>query len=183
MELPNITIYDEKDPILRKVSEEVTFPLSVSDKKTISDALTYLEISQIEHLREKYNLRAGMGLAFIQLGIAKRIFVISEDLQDGTFKNYVVINPKIISTSEEEIFVEEGEGCLSITREVEGIVPRSARVTVKAFDENGNEYTIRVREDLAIAFQHEIDHLNGILFTDRIDKNNPYKNIDKMRGI
>lgn len=183
MELPNIKIYDEFDKMLRNVSEDVTFPLSVEDKKLIDDALLYLKMSQIEDLREKFNLRAGMGLAFIQMGINKRIFVICEDLQDGNFKNYVVINPKIISTSEEMIYVEEGEGCLSVNRDVEGIVPRNARITVQAFDENGNEYTIRVREDLSIAFQHEIDHLNGILFTDRIDKDNPYKNSEVYRPI
>lgn len=183
MELPNIKIYDEFDKILRNVSNEVTFPLSIEDKKLIKDSLSYLKTSQIEELREKFDLRAGMGLAFIQMGINKRIFVICEDLQNGEFKNYVVINPKIISTSEEMIYVEEGEGCLSVNRNVEGIVPRHARMTVKAFDENGDEYTIRVREDLAIAFQHEIDHLNGILFTDRIDKNNPYKNANNYRSI
>lgn len=183
MELPNITIYDEFDPILRKVSEEVTFPLSAEDQKLIKDSLLYLKISQIDDLREKYNLRAGMGLAFIQLGINKRIFVISEDLGDNNFKEYVVINPKIVSSSQEEIFVEEGEGCLSVNREIEGIVPRAARATINAFDENGNEYSIRVREELAIAFQHEIDHLNGVLFVDRIDKNNPFRNIQNMRAI
>ena len=55
--------------------------------------------------------------------------------------------------------------------------------TFKAFDENGDEYTIRVREDIAIAFQHELDHLNGILFTDRIDPKNPFKGKDSMREI
>ena len=99
------------------------------------------------------------------------------------FKEYVVINPKVVSESTEKIFVDEGEGCLSVNRDVEGIVPRSARVTIQAYDENGNEYSIRIREDLSVAFQHEIDHLNGILFTDRIDKKNPYKDYDNMRPI
>ncbi len=183
MKLPNIKIYDEKDQILRKVSEEVTFPLSIEDKKLIKDALLYLKMSQIDETREQYCLRAGMGLAFIQMGLAKRIFVICEDLQNGEFKDYVVINPKIISLSEELIYVEEGEGCLSINRDVEGIVTRNARATVKAYDIDGKEYQIRVREDLSVAFQHEIDHLNGVLFTDRIDKINPYKNADIIRSI
>lgn len=183
MDLPNIKIYDEADPILRKVSEEVTFPLSIEEKKLINDALLYLKISQIEDLRSKYCLRAGMGLSFNQIGILKRIFVICEDLQNGEFKNYVVINPKITSISEELIYVEDGEGCLSVNREVEGIVARAARVTIKAFDEDGKEYYLRAREDLSIAIQHEIDHLNGILFTDHIDPNNPYKNVDNMRSI
>ena len=103
--------------------------------------------------------------------------------EDGTFLEYKVINPRIISHSEEEIYVEEGEGCLSVTKYVEGIVPRYARVTVEYFDENGVKQEKRVREEIAVAFQHEIDHLNGILFTDKIDKKFPFKNQDKMRAI
>lgn len=183
MDLPNIKILDEADKRLRLVSKEVTFPLSEEDKKLIQDMLDYLKISQIDDLREKYNLRAGMGLAFIQLGIAKRIFVVVDEEEDGSFTNYVVINPKIISNSEELIYVGEGEGCLSINREVVGIVPRFARITVSAYDIDGNPYKIRAREDLAIAFQHEIDHLNGILFPDKIDSKNPYKNANIMREI
>lgn len=183
MNLPNIKILDEADKRLRLVSKEVTFPLSEEDKKTIQDMLDYLRISQIDEEREKYNLRAGMGLAYIQLGIAKRIFVVVNEEDDGSFTNYILINPKIISNSEELIYVGEGEGCLSVNREVVGIVPRFARITVSAYDIDGNPYKIRVREDLAIAFQHEIDHLNGVLFPDKIDPKNPYKNANNMREI
>lgn len=183
MELPNLKILDESHKILRTVSKEVTFPLDEETKKIIIDSLDYLEMSQIPEYSEKYNLRPGMGLSLVQLGIPKRIFVISEEIDDKKFKRYIVINPKIISKSEELIYVGEGEGCLSINREVEGIVPRNARVTVEAYDIDGNPYSIRVREDISVAFQHEIDHLNGILFIDRIDKNNPYKNKDLMREI
>jgi peptide deformylase len=174
MKLPNIKILDEKDKLLRQVSKEVTFPLSKEDKQLIEDALTYLEMSQIEEYNKKYDLRAGMGLAFVQLGVLKRIFVIVEEVDEGKFEKYVVINPKIKSMSEELIYVGEGEGCLSVNRETEGIVPRHARITVDAYDENGDLYTFRAREDLAIAFQHEMDHLNGILFVDKIDKKNPF---------
>ena len=104
-------------------------------------------------------------------------------LDDGTFEEYKVINPKIISHSEELIDVEEGEGCLSVNRYVEGIVPRYARITVEFYDENGNKVQKRVREEIAIAFQHEIDHLEGLLFTDKIDPKNPFKNQDNMRAI
>lgn len=183
MKLPNIKILDESNKILRKKSKEVTFPLDNETNQLIADSLTYLEMSQIEEYSEKYDLRAGMGLSFVQIGILKRIFVISEELEKGKFKRYVVINPKIISKSTELIYVGEGEGCLSVNREVEGIVPRYARITVSAYDENGNPFTIRVREDISVAFQHEIDHLDGILFVDKIDKNNPYKNSNLMREI
>ena len=183
MELPNIKILDESNKILRQVSKEVSFPLDEETKKLINDSLDYLEMSQMEEYMEKYDLRAGMGLSFVQIGILKRIFVISVELLDGTFKRYILINPKVISKSEELIYVGEGEGCLSVNRPVEGIVPRHARMTVEAYDIDGNKFTIRVREDISIAFQHELDHLDGLLFLDRIDKKNPFKNKDLMREI
>lgn len=183
MELPKIKILDEKNKLLHQKSTDIKFPLSNKDKQNIKDMITYLQMSQIEEYSEKYNLRAGMGLAYPQIGILKRIFVIVDELEDGSFENYVVINPKIISMSEEMIYVGEGEGCLSVNREVDGIVPRHARIKVEAYDEEGNLYTIRVREDIAIAFQHEMDHLDGILFTDKIDPKNPFKDKDLMREI
>ena len=176
-------IIDEYDKRIRLISKEVTFPLDKKTLKTIDDIKIMLKNSQIDELSKKYDLRPGMGLSAIQLGIAKRYFVIVYEYEEGKFENYVVINPKLLSESEEKIYVEEGEGCLSINRPVEGIVPRYARIRVKAFDENGDEYEIRVREDIAIAFQHEMDHLDGILFTDKIDPKNPFKNKDKMREI
>ena len=183
MKLPNITILDEKEKILHQKSKEVTFPLTSKDKQMIKDMITYLKMSQIDKEREKYDLRAGMGLSAVQVGELKRIFVIVEEVEKEKFRDYIVINPKIESYSEEKIYVGEGEGCLSINREVEGIVPRYARMTVLACDMDGNKYEIRVREDISIAFQHEIDHLNGILFTDKIDPKNPFKDQEKMREI
>lgn len=183
MKLPNIKILDESNKILRQKSTDVTFPLDNKLKQLIDDSLTYLEMSQMDEYMEKYDLRAGMGLSFVQIGVLKRIFVISEELEDGSFKRYTLINPKVISKSEELIYVGEGEGCLSVNRPVDGIVPRHARITVEAYDVDGNKFTIRVREDIAIAFQHELDHLDGILFIDRIDKKNPYKNREFMREI
>ena len=176
-------ILDEKEKILREKSQEVSFPLSKEDKQTIKDIIEFLTNSQIPELAEKYQLRPGMGLAAIQLGIKKRYFVVVHEYEEGKFDNYVLINPKIVSTSQEMIYVGEGEGCLSINREVFGIVPRYARVTMEAYDEEGRLIRVRGREELAVAFQHELDHLNGILFTDRIDKNNPFKDKEKYREI
>lgn len=178
-----LNILDEKDKRLRLVSEEVTFPLSNEYKKTIQQIIDHLTYSQIEEYSKKYNLRPGMGLAFPQLGINKRIIVIVEEVDDGVFDNYVVINPKIVSNSVEMIAAEAGEGCLSVNREVEGHVKRYARVTVEGFDEDGNKIRVRAREDLSIAFQHEIDHLNGILFYDRIDKNKKFYSETELRLI
>ena len=176
-------ILDEKNKILRTVSKEVVFPLSEEDLKTIDDMIEYLTNSQIEELAEKYDLRPGMGMAAVQLGIPKRYLTIVHEVDEGKFDNYVIINPKIVSSSSEKIYVEDGEGCLSINRETVGIVPRYARVTVEGYDTKGNKISIRAREELAIAFQHEIDHLNGILFYDRIDKNKPFYTEEELRLI
>ncbi len=181
--LKNKDILDEKDKRLRLISKDVTFPLSKEDLKNIDLMIEYLTNSQIESLAEKYKLRPGMGMAAIQLGVPKRYLTIVHEIDEEEFDTYVICNPKIISNSLEKIYVEMGEGCLSVNREVEGIVPRYARVTVEGYDVNGNKIKIRAREELAIAFQHEIDHLNGILFTDYIDPKSPYKDSDKYRPI
>ena len=182
--LTNKDILDEKDKRLRLISEEVKFPLTDKDKETIRLITEYLTNSQVENLAKKYNLRPGMGMAAIQLGIKNRyIVIVHEQEVKETFKTYVVVNPKIVSNSEEKIYVEEGEGCLSVNRPCEGIVPRCARVTIEGYDMNGEKIRIRAREELAIAFQHEIDHLNGILFFDHIDPKDPYKGEDIYRAI
>lgn len=179
----NLKILGEKDKRLRLISKEVTFPLSKEEKQTIKDTMEYLKYSQIEKYAKKYNLRAGWGMSAIQIGVDKRWFVIVEEQEDGSFKNYFFANPKIISNSAEKIYVEQGEGCLSVNREVIGIVPRYARVTIEAYDIDGNKFTMRLREDLSVCVQHEIDHLNGILFIDKIDKKNPFKDADLYRPI
>jgi peptide deformylase len=176
-------ILDEKDKRLRAKNKDVTFPLSKEKQKLINDMLEHLYYSQIEEYAKKYDLRPGMGLAAPQMGVNENFFVICHEETENNFKNYVLINPKMISHSEELIYASEGEGCLSVNREVEGIVPRYARVTFTGYDIDGNPVKYRAREELSIAFQHELDHLNGILFVDRIDPNDPYKNKDYMREI
>ena len=178
-----LDILDEKDNRLRKVSVDAKLPLSQEYKDIIERIITELTYSQIEEYEKKYDLRPGMGLAFPQLGINERIIVIVHEYDDGLFDNYVVVNPKIVSTSNEVIAAEAGEGCLSVNRDVEGHIPRNARVTVEGYDVDGNKIKIRAREELSIAFQHEIDHLNGIIFYDRIDKNKPFYTEDEIRLI
>lgn len=176
-------ILDEKDPRVRAKNTNVEFPLCDEYKKIIPEMLKHLRYSQIEKLAKKYDLRPGMGLAAPQLGINKNFFVVCYEKKQGEFEDYILINPKIISYSEEMVYASEGEGCLSVNRDVEGIVPRHARITIEGYDMEGNYIKYRVREDLAIAFQHEFDHLHGVLFTDYIDPNDPYKDSELMREI
>ena len=182
--IEDLNILDEKNlKILKQKSEEVTFPLSEDDLTTINNMIMYLRISQDEEYAEEHNLRAGMGLAAIQLGIPKRYFVVVNEYDEGQFETYVMINPRMISNSVEKIYVDQGEGCLSVNRAVDGIIPRYARVTFEAYDIEGRKINVRAREELAIAFQHELDHLNGMIFTDHIDPKNPFKDQEKMRAI
>ena len=115
-------ILDEKDKRLREVSKDVVFPLTKDDHEAIDKMIEYLHDSQVEELSEKYDLRPGMGLSAIQLGIPKRFFVVVNELtgpddEEQEFETYVMINPKIISNSVEKIYVDEGEGCLSVNRQ------------------------------------------------------------------
>jgi len=181
--LKTCDILDEKDKHLRAKNIEVVFPLSKERKKLINDMLDHLYYSQIDEYAKKYDLRPGMGLAAPQVGVNERFFVVCHEETENVFKNYILINPVMISHSEELIYAAEGEGCLSVNREFPGIVPRYARVTFTGYDLNGKPIKIRAREELSIAFQHELDHLNGILFIDHIDPKDPYKNKDYMREI
>lgn len=178
-----INILDEKDKRLRLKSVSFDSPVTKEEKEIVQDMIKHLTYSQIEEYEKKYNLRPGMGLAFPQVGINKRLIVIVNEYQKGKFENYVIINPKIISHSEEMIAADAGEGCLSVNREVDGHVPRYARVTLTGLDIDGNYIKIRAREDLSIAFQHEIDHLDGILFYDRINKKKPFFSEKEIRLI
>ncbi|WP_163652463.1 peptide deformylase [Listeria sp. PSOL-1] len=166
-------IVREGNPVLREIAEPVTFPLSDEEKKLGHEMLAFLKNSQDEELAKKYGLRGGVGLAAPQLGVSKRIIAIH--LQDENDKTYshVLYNPKIRSYSVQEACLAGGEGCLSVDREVPGYVIRNERITIEAFDENGTPLKFKLRDYPAIVVQHEIDHINGIMFYDHINKENP----------
>lgn len=166
-------IVREGHPALRKKASEVESPLSGENKQLLTDMLTFLKNSQDEEMAEKHNLRAGVGLAATQLNIDKRLVAIHFEDEKGNLYSHGLVNPKVISHSIEQAYIANGEGCLSVDRDVSGIVPRHARVTVKATDLDGNPLKLRLKDFPAIVFQHEIDHLNGIMFYDYIDKDNP----------
>jgi peptide deformylase len=120
----------------------------------------------VEDMRETMYFAEGIGLAAPQIGVSQRVCVLdlaTEDDPEGG--RWVFVNPVIVESSDEED--KSTEGCLSIP-EMEEVVTRPARVTVRGFDEDGQ--TIEVEADglLARALQHEIDHLDGILFIDRL---------------
>ena len=160
-------------PALRKKSNDVDVPLSSENKQLLDDMKTFIVNSQNEEIAEKYQLRAGVGLAAPQLGINKRLIAIHFEYDD-TLYSYQLINPKIISHSVEMAYLNGGEGCLSVDEQIDGNVVRYARVTIRAFDMDGNQVKIRFKDYPAIVVQHEIDHINGIMFYDHINKDQPF---------
>ncbi|MFT9817054.1 peptide deformylase [Lysinibacillus sp. NPDC056185] len=169
----------ESAAILRKNTQEVTLPVSEDDKDSLLCMLQYLKNSQDPDLSKKHKLRPGSGLSANQIGLNKRMF--AAFFQDGDKSHeYMLINPKIISHSLNMIYLPEGEGCLSVNRRVSGFVPRYERIKVKAYDIHGQEAIFQFNGYGSILMQHEIDHLNGIMFYDRINKENPFKLPDNV---
>lgn len=138
------------DPRLRVKSS------AVSAKELSSDAFQHVLDALIETMQKQKN---GVGIAAPQVGIQKRAIIVTTS--DGP---QAFINPKIFSPSKE--LVESEEGCFSVPG-VYGIVKRHRTIKIKATDRNGKPVRRSVDGFEAIIFQHEIDHLDGILFTDR----------------
>ena len=139
------------DPVLAQKAEDVT----VFDKKLRTLIADMFETMYVEK---------GIGLAAPQIGILQRITVIDLSFKKNPEEKLVLINPEIIEREGKQL---EEEGCLSLP-EIREKVSRAAKVTVRAQDEHGDWYDYDGEELLARAFQHELDHLDGVLFIDRI---------------
>ncbi|MNO19982.1 Peptide deformylase 2 [compost metagenome] len=168
-------IVREGDDILRVVTEPVSIPPSEEDREEMISMMAFLKNSQDPIISKKYKLRAGVGLSANQIGLNKRMFAALLSDDQGRDREYALFNPKIISHSTAMTYLPESEGCLSVDRSVQGFVPRYEKVQIKAYDAEGNELKLRFKGFDAIVMQHELDHLNGIMFYDRINKDNPFK--------
>lgn len=176
-------IVREGHPALRQVTETVDLPPTAEEKNTLQDMLTFLKNSQDEETCTKYKLRPGVGIAAPQLNINKQMVALHFTDHKDKLYSYGLFNPKIISHSVEKAYLAGGEGCLSVDRNVEGYVPRYARVTIKATDLEGKDVKLRLRDYAAIVFQHELDHLNGIMFYDHINEKNPFSIPENAKAI
>lgn len=172
-------IIKEDHPDLRIPSKEVSLPLSDEDIKTLELMNEYLLNGYDEEKTKKYGIRPGVGLSAVQIDVLKRMFIIMAYDEKGVFHHYAVINPKIISESIELTYLKSGEGCLSVDRQVDGLIfrPRRIKANVYLYDFLEKKVTykqLKLKNYLAIIFQHEYDHLKGILFVDKINKENPF---------
>ena len=143
-------IVKDPDPILREISKPVP-QITANIHKLLDNMADTM-----------YDAR-GVGLAAPQIGVLKRVIIV--DIGEEDDQLYEVINPEIVKSSGEQL---GPEGCLSIPG-LNGDVKRFESITVRGLDRNGHDITIKAEGFLARAFQHEIDHLNGILFTDIAD--------------
>jgi peptide deformylase len=140
------------DPVLKTKCKHVS---------SIDDEVKLL----MENMLETMYDAPGVGLAAPQLGIKKRIIVVDCAGRDETPAPYRMINPELIALSEEEVINEEG--CLSLPGHYAD-VSRPTEARVKYLDENGDQHTLDAEGLLAVCIQHEIDHINGILFVDHL---------------
>ncbi len=145
------------DPVLRRKAHKVT--------KFDKDLQTL-----IDDMVETMRAAPGVGLAAPQVGISERLIVVEygdDEDEEAPKRLFAVINPEIIEASEEK--VEGIEGCLSIPR-IQGEVERHKKVVIKGYNRQGKPVKIKASGWIARIFQHEIDHLEGVLFTDKATK-------------
>ena len=162
---PTPNILQQKDPILRKKAKIVDLGMIGTSefKKIIADMKVAMATQ-----------KDGVAIAAPQIGVPYQIFIVSGEILSKADKDYsgdttdlIFINPKITKLSKEKKLVEEG--CLSV-RWLYGTVPRSTKATIKALNEKGDKITRGASGLLAQIFQHETDHLNGVLFIDKAEE-------------
>jgi peptide deformylase len=166
-------IIREGHPTLTKKAAPVKLPVSIADRNLGFSLLQYVINSQDDELAKKHGLRAGVGLAAPQINVSKRMFAMHVHDLDGKLYSMIVVNPVITHHSKEMTYIPGGEGCLSVDRETEGITPRYVSIRMKAYiyDLQSNDFVLR-EMDLdgypATVFQHEYDHLDGIMYTTKL---------------
>jgi peptide deformylase len=149
------------DPILRQRAKRIK-KIDRSVHKLISD------------MRETLSAANGVGLAAPQVGVSLRLIVISIPVKDREDEEYCLINPEVIRRTGERVV---REGCLSIPDYV-GEIKRSEQVRVKGIDASGKEQKLRAEGLLAQALEHEIDHLNGVLYVDHLESQDKLQKIE-----
>lgn len=148
------TIIQDPHATLRDYAKEV--PLTDISSKTIQDIIRTMK--QSLHTQDD-----GVAIAAPQIDVSLRIFVVSKKAIKDAEGDIVFINPTIVRLGKKKEYMSEG--CLSV-RWKYGLVKRSTSATVRAYNEQGNEFVLSGKGLLAQIFQHEIDHLNGTLFID-----------------
>ena len=163
----------EGHPTLSLVAKEVLLPLSEEDKTLLIALHEYVINSTDEQMLKTSDFRPSVGIAAPQVNISKRMYAVHVEDFDGVLYSYMLINPVIREKSNTLIYLPGGEGCLSVDRETEGLTPRFESITIDAhrYIKELDEVipvTLHLSGFIGIVFQHELDHLNGILYTQKL---------------
>ncbi len=178
-------IVKDNDPILREVSEDVVWPLSKADLTIMNQMIDYVRSSQDSKEASERDLRPAYGISAVQIGhLKKMMYIRIENNQGFEPEEFALINPRIVEKSDKQAALSTGEGCLSVTQEIPGYVVRHNSVKIIAIDHfSEREVEIEAFGLTAIVLQHEMDHLSGVMFYDRINKLNPNKIDSKVKVI
>ncbi len=158
--MTKLKVLEYPNPILKQISQEVD---------VVDEDLRKFMDDMVETMKHEY----GVGLAAVQVGVLKRVIVIEnrfDDEDDDDKKQYEIlylVNPKIIKKSDEKCINEEG--CLSVPQ-MRAEVERSASIKIEYLDYFGNKKELETDTFLAVVIQHEMDHLDGVLYIDRISR-------------
>ncbi|MGZ9431411.1 peptide deformylase [Mycoplasma sp. AC157] len=185
MNRKKVKIIQLPNNVLREKSIDVPWPLTEEDELLAQQMIDHIDYSQVEG-QKMY--RPGVGVAAVQYGILKNMFYINVNNgpDDIVFRD-IIINPKILGFSEDKIALHHGEGCLSVNEKwphQEGFVRRRKIIKVEGYSYFSKEKKIwTVSGYVAIVFQHELDHLQGKLFIDHIDKKQPWKKEKELETL
>lgn len=172
-------ILEDSNDFLSKKCKEVKFPLDKTDSLLVNRMVSYIDACFADKDNE-YGIRGGIAVAAPQVGCDKKIIYVH--FFDGKKEQRLLLaNPEIVATSIASCYLKDGEGCLSVLKNHKGHVKRFNKVRVEALDMlNDNEpITINAEGLFAVCLQHEIDHLSGILYYQRIDKKHKFLDDDK----
>jgi peptide deformylase len=158
--------------LLRKQCSDLSLPINEQDQELINRMVSYIDYGY--ETKEKHpKVRIGIAIAGPQVGLLKNIIYIHCKVNKDEYR-YLLMNPKIVGESITYAYLSKGEGCLSVEKDVPGIIKRRNKIIVKAYDLlNNKDIEIKAEGILAICLQHEIDHLSGVLYYDHINKEHP----------
>ena len=174
MEVSQKYIVLDNNPNLRNKSKDLDVNnISPSDQEKIDFMVDYIDACY-DGEEDKYGITSGIAIASNQVDLDKKVIYLHFYFDEHEYK-YLLANPEIIKHSSQISYLSSGEGCLSVPDSHEGYVPRYSKIIVKGFDLiNKEEVEVNAHGLLSICFQHEIDHLSGVLYYDHINKIDPF---------
>ena len=181
-------VLKEGNPLLNEKSIDVNLPLSVEDENILRDMIDYVKESIKEENIDNPDYRPAVGIAAPQIGVLKKMIAIIAPDEHYKDHELFLVNPKILSYSDELAYLPGGEGCLSVDRKCDAYIFRPKRTMIESYVYNYEtrelkKERIKLKGYLSVVFNHEFDHLNGILFVSKANPINPYEIPDNASPI